>query len=472
MTVDARPAAPVARPGTRATPGPRVLAEPAPAPSRTELAGRTTELLQAMIRNACVNDGTVGSGHEARNARAVADVLDGLGLEVEWVEPQPGRTSLVARLRGTDPDAPSLALVGHTDVVPVEPSGWTRDPFGGELVDGWVWGRGAIDMLGLTSAFTVVTRALAESGRRLRGDLVLAAVADEEHGSTWGVDWITQHRYDLVDVDAVLTESGGVPLGSRGSRTVAVGEKGGAGRRLRVVGRPGHGSGPYGSLNAIVLAAEAVRRITAHRGPVVIGDLWRRYVDALDLAPDVRAALLDPARIDDALPALGALASVAHATTHTTVAPTVLHAGSKPNVIPGLAEVTLDIRVLPGATPQDVADLLDDALGDLREHVHVEGDWFGEASQSPTDGAAYAAIERAVRAHAGADVVPVLGTGGTDGRFFRRRGVPAYGFGLLSEQWDPGVFRSLFHGNDERVDVESLGLTATALHDVVTSYLG
>ncbi len=195
-----------------------------------------------MIRNACVNDGTVGSGHEARNARAVADVLDGLSLEVEWVEPQPGRTSLVARLRGTDPDAPSLALVGHTDVVPVEPEGWTRDPFGGELVDGWVWGRGAIDMLGLTSVFTVVTRAIAESGRRLRGDLVLAAVADEEHGSTWG----STGSRSTGTTSWTSTRSSRSRAGCRsgpGSRTIAVGRRAARGAGCASSGGRGTGRG-------------------------------------------------------------------------------------------------------------------------------------------------------------------------------------------------------------------------------------
>ncbi|MFE5338856.1 M20/M25/M40 family metallo-hydrolase [Isoptericola sp. NPDC056578] len=436
------------------------------------LAGQTVELLRALIRNACVNDGTVGSGQEVRNAETIADFLDGAGLELERVEPQPGRTSLVTRVHGTDPTAPSLGLVGHTDVVPVEPDGWSRDPFGAELVDGWVWGRGAIDMLGLTAAYAVVTRALATSGRPPRGDLLLAAVADEEHGSVWGVDWLTTHRWDLVRADHVLTESGGVPVGPLGARTLAVGEKGGAGRLLRVHGRPGHGSGPWGSRNAIVIAAEVVRRIAAARGPVVVGDLWRRYVDALAPEPDLRAALLDPERLDDALPRLGALGAVAHATTHTTLAPTVIGAGSKPNVIPGLAEITLDIRVLPGTRPGDVEALLTETLGDLAEHVEIVGDRFGEPSLSPTDNDLYRVIERTVSARTGgAPVVPTLGTGGTDGRFYRRRGVPAYGFGLLSADWDPGAWRGLFHGNDERVDVASLELTTAALHDVVTTFL-
>ncbi|WP_431836970.1 M20/M25/M40 family metallo-hydrolase [Cellulomonas sp. Y8] len=439
-------------------------------PDAARLAGETTELLRALIRNACVNEGTVESGQEIRNARTIADYLDGAGLDLEVVEPQPGRASLVTRIEGSVAGAPSLGLVGHTDVVPVEPDGWTRDPFGGELVDGWVWGRGAIDMLGLTAAYAVVTRALAASGVRLSGDLLLAAVADEEHGSVWGVDWLTTHRWDLVRADHVLTESGGVPVGAH--RTLAVGEKGGAGRRLRVVGTPGHGSGPWGSRNAIVLAAEAVRRIAALRGPVVIGDLWRRYVDALDLPADVREAALDPDRLDEVLPLLGAIAPVAHATTHTTVAPTVLHAGGKPNVIPGHAEITLDIRVLPGARPADVDALLAEAVGDLAPHVVVEGDRWGEPSLSPTDTELYRVIEKAVGDRTGgAPVLPTLGTGGTDGRFYRRRGVPAYGFGLLSPHWDAGTWRGLFHGNDERVDVASLELTTAALHDVVTGFL-
>jgi acetylornithine deacetylase/succinyl-diaminopimelate desuccinylase-like protein len=439
-------------------------------PEASRLAGETVELLQALIRNACVNEGTAGSGQEIRNARTIADYLDGAGLDLEIVEPQPGRASLVTRIEGRVPGAPSLGLVGHTDVVPVEADGWTRDPFGGELVDGWVWGRGAIDMLGLTAAYAVVTRAVAAAGLPLSGDLLLAAVADEEHGSVWGVDWLTTHRWDLVRADHVLTESGGVPVGSH--RTLGVGEKGGAARRLRVTGVPGHGSGPWGSRNAIVIAAEAVRRIAALRGPVVIGDLWRRYVEALDLPTEVRAAALDPDRLDEVLPLLGELAPVAHATTHTTVAPTVLHAGSKPNVIPGHAEVTLDIRVLPGARPADVDTLLQEAVGDLAPHVAVEGDRWGEPSLSPTDTELYRVIEKAVGARTGgAPVLPTLGTGGTDGRFYRRRGIPAYGFGLLSPGWDPGTWRGLFHGHDERVDVASLELTTAALHDVVTGFL-
>ncbi|GAA2181353.1 M20/M25/M40 family metallo-hydrolase [Brooklawnia cerclae] len=404
--------------------------------------------------------------------RTLEDLFAGIGLSYEIVEPSPGRASIIARIPGSDNSAPSLGLFGHLDVVPVEAEGWTQDPFGGEIIDGWVWGRGAIDMLGLTASFAVVTRELAERGIPLKGDLVFGGVADEENGSAWGVDWLTSNRWDLVRADSVLTESGGVPVGPGRRRTLGVGEKGGAGRTLRVIGRPAHGSRPWGSQNAIVLAAEAVRRISAYRGPVTISPEWADYVDALGLAGSLRDALLDPLRIDDALPDLGDEAGVAHATTHDTFAPTVVRAGQKQNVIPGEAEVTIDIRVLPGTAPQTVDELLYEAIGDLREHVQIVGDRFGEPTVSPAQTPLTGIIDRTFRERGqGGGILPILHTGGTDARFFRRRGVPAYGFGLFSDVWKPGEFRGLFHGHDERIDIASLGLTASATWDVATRYL-
>src|SRR3954451_25492130 len=148
-------------------------------------AGPTTELLQAMIRNACVNDGTPDSGEEGRNADLLQTYLEGAGLDVERFDSRPGRTSMVARIEGSDPTAPTLCLMGHTDVVPVNPSGWSRDPFGGELIDGEVWGRGAIDMLNITASMAVAFRHLASSGWRPKGTLIYFGVADEEAGGMW-----------------------------------------------------------------------------------------------------------------------------------------------------------------------------------------------------------------------------------------------------------------------------------------------
>ena len=210
-----------------------------------QLTGETTELLQAMIRNACVNDGTPDSGEEIRNADLLTTFLEGSGLDTQRFESHPGRSSVVARIEGSDPNAPKLCLMGHTDVVPVSPEGWDNDPFGGELIDGEVWGRGAIDMLNLTSSMAVAFRRLADSGFTPTGDLIYFGVADEEAGGTWGAEWMFEHHADVIDADYVLTELGGwSSVDHHGHRkiTINVGEKGIAWRKLRVRGTPGHGS--------------------------------------------------------------------------------------------------------------------------------------------------------------------------------------------------------------------------------------
>src|SRR6266540_3743409 len=171
-----------------------------------------TELLQHLIRNACVNDGSVESGHEDRNADVIEAYLGRSGLDVERYEPAPGRTSLVARIEGRRPAAPSLLLMGHTDVVPATPESWRHDPFGGELVDGEVWGRGAVDMLNLTASMAVATRRLADAGFQPEGTLIYLAVADEEALGTWGAEHLAQHELDAVGATYVITESGGIPV--------------------------------------------------------------------------------------------------------------------------------------------------------------------------------------------------------------------------------------------------------------------
>ena len=233
----------------------------------TGAAGATIELLQELIRNACVNDGTPESGQEVRNADTLGSYLSTSGLDVERYEPTPGRVSLVARIEGSDPGAPSLCLMGHTDVVPVNPDGWSRDPFGAELVDGEVWGRGAVDMLNLTASQAVAFRRLADTGFRPRGDLIFFAVADEEHGSAHGARWMAEHELDSIRADYVLTENGGLHVGTSEAPVVSmnVGEKGVAWRRLTVRGTPGHGSMPFRTDNALVKAAAVAQRLADHR---------------------------------------------------------------------------------------------------------------------------------------------------------------------------------------------------------------
>ena len=192
------------------------------------LAKESADLLVDLIRNECVNDGSAESGFESRSADLLAQYLGDTGLELERYAARPGRENLVARIEGSDPNAPTLLLMGHTDVVPVNPDGWRRDPFGGEIVDGEVWGRGAVDMLNLTATMAVAFRDLARSGFKPRGTLVYLAVADEENLGTWGADHMLKRERDAVAADYVVTEAGGFQLpSSEGPRLpVIVGEKG------------------------------------------------------------------------------------------------------------------------------------------------------------------------------------------------------------------------------------------------------
>ena len=441
-----------------------------------EVAAEVTDLLQRLIRNGCVNDGTPSSGQEVRSAELLASHLHGCGVDMEMYESLPGRASLVARLEGSDPQAPTLLLMGHTDVVPVDRDGWQRDPFAGDLVDGTVWGRGAIDMLNLTASMAVATRRIAASGQRLRGGLVFVAVADEEAGGSLGAGWLVEHERDAIACDYVITENGGVmqqtPAGERVN--VTVGEKGICWCRLRVHGTPGHGSRPLHADNALVKAAEVVTRLARYRPTAHITDAWRRWVAGMGFEPAIADALVDPSRIWEALDQLPtALGGMAHALTHLTVSPNVVHGGEKTNVIPGRVDVELDIRKVPGQTDEDVLELLDGALGSLRDDVDVEVLQHDAPSESPVDTPLWDAISRAATAvYPEARCIPTLTPGGTDARYFRGLGVPAYGMALYSRAMTLTQFSAMFHANDERVDQESLRLTVELYSAVARDLLG
>ncbi|MEE2768138.1 MAG: M20/M25/M40 family metallo-hydrolase [Actinomycetota bacterium] len=439
--------------------------------------GETVELLQALIRNACVNDGTAASGHEVRNVDVLESFLGGSGFDVERFEPSPGRVSLVARMEGSDPDAASLCLMGHTDVVPVNKDGWSRDPFGGELVDGEVWGRGAVDMLNLTSAQAVAFRHLANEGFRPAGDFIYFAVADEESGSTHGARWMAENHKEIIQADYVLTESGGIHSGSSEAPSVGVtvGEKGVAWRRLTVVGTPGHGSMPYRSDNALVLAAAVVQRIADYSPAPRVHELWRAQVTAMDLPEEMREQLLDEDSIDEFLTDMDnvGMARHVHACTHTTFSPNAAGSDPKTNVIPDRVVLDVDIRTLPGEDADDVAAHLDAALGDLADQVQVEPLMNDRSSTSRIDSPLWDALNRAVcREFPSARLSPSFSVGFTDARVFREMGSVAYGAGLFSPDVELGEFARRFHGNDERIDVESLRLTTGLYLDVVRDLLG
>ena len=437
--------------------------------------GEVTELLQQLIRNECVNLNTPESGQEHRSVAVLQNYLEGAGLDLQTYESAPGRQSLVTRIEGSDPTAPSLLLMGHLDVVPANADNWKHDPFGGELIDDFVWGRGAIDMLNLTTSMAVATKRLATSGFRPKGDLIYLAVADEESGGSLGAGWLTEHEPDSVKADYVLSEWGGVPVQSpTGSKLwITVGQKGGTDVRISVRGTSGQANMPYQSNNALIKAARIVQRIDEHRLAPEITDVWRRYIEHMGYDAELTAVLLDPDRIDDGLAQLPfRLAQRAHACTRTTMTPTVIHGGVKSNVIPDHVELSVLIRRLPGHTYEDVLKHLDEAIGDLRDDVDIAVRMEVPPTQSSYDTPLQQTLSRVSQnLLPGTVCVPALTAGGNDLGYFREKGSIAYGFGLLSEAMPIELFLDVFHGHDERVDLESLRLSTQLWEQVARDFL-
>ena len=432
-------------------------------------AGEVAELLVALIRNACVNDGTLASGNEARSVETLESYL---GVRGERIEPALGRVSVVFRILG-DPSVPALMLMGHTDVVPAG-SGWTVDPFSGDRADGFVTGRGAIDMLDQTAAMAAVYRRALSGALRYPGDLVFLAAADEEAGGKLGARHLVDEHWDLVDTDYLITEIATPALhGSRGvGIPVTVAEKGPHWRRLHSVGISGHGSQPYGAANALVPVAEAMWRLGTTDPGAVITDEWRRFVAAWDPPDGLAAELLDPNRLDDAMARIAeddvGMARWIHACTHMTVSPNLMHAGVKANVVPDRAVAEVDVRTLPGQGSAEVAAHFHNTVGDTMGQLQYE-----EVESTPSGGSApqgplWDAIATAIASNApGHHPIPAMIPVGTDARFFRPRGVVAYGVGLMDDRIGFGDFLRMFHGPDEKVSERSLGLTTDLYVEII-----
>lgn len=433
-------------------------------------------LLQAMIRNACVNTGEDDSGHEIRSVRTIQQYLQDEGTVIE---PIPGRASVIYRIDGSDPNGETLLLIPHLDVVPANPSHWKHDPFGAEIMDGIIWGRGAVDMLNVTAAMVVVFRWMRDGVTpRPAGDVILACVADEEDSGVHGASYLVEHHWDLVACDYVLTEVAGPTIGSAASPAlpVTVAEKGAVWRRAETTGTAGHGSQPFGRSNAVLTLADAFSRIGAAAQPVSISEAWRTFVPHLGLDAELSAQLVDENTIDSAIETLSenepTLARWIHACTHMTLSPNVLNGGIKANMIPDTASGEIDIRLLPGQDQNDLNDHLRKVLGpDLYDGINLTPVLDMVASSSPTTGPLWDAIGDAAEIHLGTrDLAPTLTPVATDARFFRQKGIPAYGAGLFDDTASFPEMLAMFHGIDERVSVESVKATTRFLASVVTAF--
>ena len=443
-----------------------------------DVTAETTDLLQRLIRNSCVNEGTPESGHEVRSVDLLESYLRVPGVEMKRYEPVPGRASLVLRIEGSDPKAPSLHFMGHTDVVPVTPSGWRNDPFAGELIDGEVWGRGAVDMLDVTASMAVAVRRLLASGFRPKGTLIYSAVADEEALGTYGAAWLTENAWEDVKADYVVTEFGGMrfPLaGGSPKLPLIAAEKGSQWTRLRVRGTPGHGSMPYQADNALVKAAEIITRLGKYRAPLRLHAIWRQFIDGLDLPAASRLALTNAATFDMALDrGPEGTAPMFYAATRTTFSPNIAHSGVKLNVIPDSAEVDIDIRTIAGDDGAKVREMLREAIGDeLWKDVEIVAEGDNPASESPTRTPLWDTLTKVTQKLVpGAETIPFLIVGATDARYFRRKGVTSYGYGLMSDRISFKDFAKMFHGNNERIDQESLRLSTELFEQTARSFVG
>ena len=432
------------------------------------LADTTVTLLKELVQISCVNDLTPDSGQESK----AADVLerffaDAPNVRVERFEPHPGRTSIAFTIEGSDPSAEPLTLLGHTDVVPVDEAKWTKDPFGAQIIDGHLYGRGATDMLYITAAMAATVRDVALSGTQPTGTLTFVGCADEEARGGLGVGWLAEHAPDAFSWKNCLSEEGGSHLPVQdGSDAVVVviGEKGAAQRRLTVHGDAGHGSTPHGRELTIAKIGKVAERIAALTPEVSSEEPWPGYVRAWKFDPETEQALLR----GEGYEAFGELQRYSHAMSHLTVAPTVLRAGGAINVLPSEASIELDIRQLPGQSQEDIDDLLREALGDLANEVEITHLITEDATVSPTEGPLYDAIvDTFAEFFPEAAVVPTLAAGGSDLRFARRKGGVGYGFAMHKRENTLGKVLDLLHSHDEYVDLTDVELTTQAYRSLI-----
>ena len=419
-----------------------------PTGGSTSAQDEVATLLSELIR---IN--TSNPTHPERPAAEwVAAKLDEVGIESEIVESEPGRASVLARVEGTDSSRAPLLIHGHLDVVPAQAEEWTVDPFGGEIRDGVVWGRGAVDMKDMDAMTLAVIREWRRTGTRPPRDIVLAFVADEEAGGTKGAHYLVDHRPDFfADCTEAISEVGGFSVSLNEQARlylIQTAEKGIGWLRLKARNRPGHGSMVHPD-NAVTQLARAVTRFGEYESPVIVTDTMRELLD--DIAA-LTGLQFDPSDPNTSLQHFGAGARMLGAALRNTANPTMLEAGYKANVIPSSAEATIDTRFLPGQEHEWDAKVAELAGDD------VDFEWLHKdiAVETTFDGAIVDAMVQSLKAEdPGAHPVPYLMSGGTDAKSFSTLGIRCFGFSplLLPAELD---FTSMFHGIDERVPVDAL----------------
>jgi acetylornithine deacetylase/succinyl-diaminopimelate desuccinylase-like protein len=422
-----------------------------------------TQLLQELIGLDTVNP----PGNETQAAELLRDYLAESGVESELYAKVPERANLVARLAGSG-GGPSLLLLSHTDTVVADAAEWQVDPWSGELRDGEIWGRGALDMKGQLAASAVAIASLARDGFRPAGDLVFAACADEEVGQGFGLPWLCEQHPDAVRTDYALNEGAGerIKLLGRAFYLCSSAEKMSSPFRLRVHGRAGHASVPGIADNALVKAAPLIERLAAYRPELQLGPETDAMIQAVAGRPLGATEALELARDGDE-----AAAELLEPLLSITLSPTMVSASERRNVIPHLCEVVVDCRLLPGQTQAEVEPLLREVLG--------EGDYDFEwiegrgGTRSALEGPLWDAVESFVaQIEPEATVLPVSVAGFTDSHWVRDAfGTVAYGF-FPTRTMDAQVAARLIHSADERIAVDDLELAVECFRHVAVEVTG
>lgn len=431
--------------------------------------------LQGLIRLNTINP----PGNEMLAADHIASILKQDGIEPVVLEAAPGRGNVIARLKGNG-QQPPLLLYGHTDVVGAEPEHWTHPPFSGDVADGFVWGRGALDMKGTVAQQLTAFLLLKRQGLALNRDVIFAATADEEIGgpNSNGVVWLGQHHPDLLRAEFGITEVGGysTQMGGKTVFPIQVAEKGVTWIKVRAKGRPGHGSIPHND-NALVHLARAIDRLAVQGLPFHLVNASDGFLQAASeglggpvgqalaglRSPEHAQGLLDTVFKDHEL------GPFFNAMLHNTATPTGLSAGYKTNVIPSVAELTLDGRTLPGFDSEAILAELQAVMGDQLEYEVIMS---APPLETSYDTPLFHIMADKLRQHEpGAIVVPYMMSGATDAKYLAQLGVRSYGFSPLKL---PAGFQymELFHAHNERVPVEGLGWGVQVLYEVLQAYCG
>jgi len=445
----------------------------------TEIEEEITALLSDLIRINTTNP----PGNETPAAKYLAETLEKEGFKCEVLESAPGRGNVITRLNGTG-EKPSLLLLSHLDVVAANPKEWSVDPFSGLVKDGFVWGRGALDMKSMTAMEVMVMKLLKRNNVKLKGDVILAATADEEKGGEAGAGWLVRNHLEKVRADYVINEGGGeaVPINGKNVFTIQTAEKGILWFKVKAKGRPGHGSVPGAADNAILRMNRVVERLGNYRAPMFLTPTVEQFLAVIaEESAEARQALTlllqNPAVGDEILDMFAqkdkATAERFRAMLRMTITPTIIHGGVKENIIPSECETVFDCRILPGQSTTETLNRIKELLKDADfEKLEFEIIQANEPSESPTNTPLYRLmVETLKEFEPNCAVAPILLTGGTDSRYFRSIGATCYGFQPFLPDLPYGEVWKMVHGIDERISIKNLVFGASVLYNVVEKFM-